>query len=44
MPNEENSELSPEVPSDLLALHMELEEAGLSAEEFKEVYNDGIGD
>lgn len=28
----------PSVPTDLLELHVELEEAGVTAEQFKEVY------
>ena len=38
---EENAEdADPSVPTDLLELHMELENAGVSPEEFKEAYGE----
>lgn len=41
---EEQEDLSPSVPTELLELHLELEEAGITAEEFGEVYGDAVRD
>lgn len=35
---EDAEDMDPSVPTDLLELHLELEEAGVSPEDFKEAY------
>lgn len=39
-PEEDAEDLDPSVPTDLLDLHVELEVADTTAEEFKEVYGE----
>lgn len=40
---EEPEDVDPSVPSELLELHLELEESEVSPEEFKEAYGDAAG-
>jgi hypothetical protein len=36
----DNEDVDPSVPTELLDLHVQLEEAGITPEEFKEVYDE----